>query len=174
MIVGLTGKAGSGKGTIANYLVDKRGFIKMGLADPIKRMLNDRFGWEPSYWEDREWKEAPHECNGYDGGREYFSPRSWAQWLGTEVGRRLDPDIWVRALSVRLAQSSGNVLIPDIRFDNEAVLADRVILVVREAAPPVSKHSSENGVSSRYVDHVVHNNQSRARLYSIIDEVLGL
>lgn len=37
MIVGLSGQAGSGKDTVADFLVEHHGFVKIALADPIKR-----------------------------------------------------------------------------------------------------------------------------------------
>ena len=43
MLIGVCGKAGSGKDTIADYLVKKYNFKKIALADPIKRMVEDVF-----------------------------------------------------------------------------------------------------------------------------------
>lgn len=53
-IVGISGKAGSGKDTVAKYLVDNHGFIAMSLADEMKRFGKRIFGftdnqlWGPS------------------------------------------------------------------------------------------------------------------------------
>ena len=48
MIIGLTGNppAGSGKDTVADYLVKEYGFCKVALADPLKRICADVFGWD--------------------------------------------------------------------------------------------------------------------------------
>ena len=43
MLVGITGKAGSGKDTVGDYLVKSHGFKKIALADPIKRLVKDVF-----------------------------------------------------------------------------------------------------------------------------------
>ena len=45
MIIALTGKKGCGKDTIANYLVEKYGFINYGFADPIKEVGKILFGF---------------------------------------------------------------------------------------------------------------------------------
>src|SRR5574340_974402 len=55
-IVGLMGKAGSGKDTLADYLVECHGFVKMSLADEMKRFAKKVFGftdqqlWGPSQY----------------------------------------------------------------------------------------------------------------------------
>jgi hypothetical protein len=43
-IIGISGFAGSGKDTVANFLLENDGFIKLSLADPIKRFAMDT--WE--------------------------------------------------------------------------------------------------------------------------------
>ena len=43
MIIGITGKAGAGKDTVADYLISHEGFKKIALADPIKRLVKDVF-----------------------------------------------------------------------------------------------------------------------------------
>lgn len=45
MIVGLCGQAGSGKDTIADHLVGKHGFVKVALADEMKRICQRLYGW---------------------------------------------------------------------------------------------------------------------------------
>jgi hypothetical protein len=53
-IIGVSGKAGSGKDTVGKYLVDHHGFIAMSLADEMKRFCKQVFGftddqlWGPS------------------------------------------------------------------------------------------------------------------------------
>jgi dephospho-CoA kinase len=40
MLIGLSGKAGAGKDTVADYLVRCYKFQRMAFADPMKRFLN--------------------------------------------------------------------------------------------------------------------------------------
>lgn len=44
MKVGLAGKMGAGKTTIANLLNEREGFVKLSLAEPIKRIAEVFFG----------------------------------------------------------------------------------------------------------------------------------
>ena len=41
--VGILGKKGSGKDTLADYLVEHNGFIKYSFADPVKNIVNILF-----------------------------------------------------------------------------------------------------------------------------------
>lgn len=164
-IVGITGRAGSGKDTLAAALIDTFGYTRRGLADPIKELLNARFGWSAAQWDDRGWKERPavSTFNLLDEGRHamterYLSPRQLAQWLGTEVGRdTFGEDAWVNALFVWWGKAQRPMLVvPDVRFDNEA-LAIRtrggvILNVVRPGVEAVNDHVSELGVSSSLVD----------------------
>lgn len=172
-LVGLTGKAGAGKTTAADYLTDRYGFYQVSLADPIKELLNNRFGWTPEMWQDRDWKEGEDPDYGVQpmplvecGQRtRYFSPRSWAQWLGTEVGRALYKDVWVDAAiaSAYELYSKGHtrIVIPDVRFDNEAVAVNGesgiVIEMLSDLPTTSSSHASENGVRKDLIEYDVQN-----------------
>lgn len=170
-IVCLSGRAGVGKDTLADHLVDQYGFVKMSLADPIKQLLNQRFGWTMDDWQNRVWKELPQvHVPDMDV---WVSPRQLAQWLGTEVGRHLaGPDVWVKALwkDYCTKHSPRPLVIPDVRFDNEAQffrdLGAKVVLIERSEVEAVAQHVSENGlredlwdfkvVNVAGIDHFIH------------------
>ena len=46
MIVGITGLIGSGKDTVANYLVTQHDFKRLSFASSVKDMLTAVFGWD--------------------------------------------------------------------------------------------------------------------------------
>ena len=54
LILALSGHAGAGKDTVADFLVTHHGFVKIGLADPLKRICKEVFDfsdtqlWGPS------------------------------------------------------------------------------------------------------------------------------
>jgi hypothetical protein len=158
-IVGFTGKAGSGKDTAGMALVRQLGFERFAFADPIKAGLNGMFDFNPSRWQDREWKEAPLPVLG-------ISPRKLAQTLGTEWGRELDTDFWVKVTESLITQSMSNrVVITDVRFDNEALWIRKqggwVIELIRDKAAAVNEHVSEAGINPRHVDfHIVNDFKS--------------
>lgn len=166
-LVGVAGKAGSGKDTAANFLCTRYGFNRYSLSTPIKRAIQNMFDLNPAIWRG-EMKETV-----LDGlGR---SPRELAQTLGTEWGRKcVSPDIWIKFLEMewerlnRLYQGelrAPGLVIPDIRFDNEA---DWIVknggVVVRVDRPArlnargqVNPHSSEEGIDEACIDMVIDN-----------------
>ena len=166
-LIGITGKAGVGKDTLADYLVRQFGYTKYSMAAPLKKLLNDCFGWTDAMWRDREWKERAALQGSVDGYHTQYSPRLLAQWLGTEVGRCIGgEDVWVnmmerewRALNEPNTETFGELprmVVPDVRFDNEArrihLLGGVVLRIVRDGVAVVRPHVSEAGVSDALVN----------------------
>ena len=125
MIVGLVGFIGSGKGTIADLLVERHGFIKESYANSVKDACAIIFGWDRAMLEgdtpeSRAWRETKDEWWSKKLGRE-FSPRLALQLMGTEAGRDVfHPDLWVHTVMRRCSQFPGlNYVIADVRFPNE-------------------------------------------------------
>lgn len=153
MIVGITGKAGAGKDTAADYLVQRHGFVKLSFASALKEGLNAMFGWSMHQWDDRAWKETVIDWIGK-------SPRQLAQTLGTEWGReQVHSSIWVDIAMSRaeiLAQDGYNVVIADVRFDNEAEVIgefmDGVVISVSRYSTEVSLHTSEQPIADHLID----------------------
>jgi hypothetical protein len=112
LILALSGQAQVGKDSTADHLVKNHNFLKISLADPIKRYAMSMF--DLSYdqlWGDLKDKldvRYPRICG--HGHRELkdceicvkqpdcFSPREFVQFLGTEFGRRFYPNIWLDML----------------------------------------------------------------------------
>jgi hypothetical protein len=178
MLVGVTGKAGAGKDTFAKYFIDRHGFVRYGFADPLKRMLETGFDIDPGVWDDHATKEAPIPWLGR-------SPRYLAQTIGTDWGREMvHPDVWL-LLAEQVMIKNPNLIIPDVRFDNEANWIRRhggvvVRVTVRnDWAVDNAGHASEKGVSDAYVNHTILNDgtiedlhKSAARVFSYaLDDV---
>lgn len=107
--------------------------------------------------------------NGWQQGYN-ISPRKAYQFLGTEVLRDYDPDVWVRNIgSVR-----GKVVVSDVRFENEAEYifsnGGVVVEVVNPRLVAEDGHISENvEINATYR---VMNDSTFEYLYTQIDNLI--
>ncbi|WP_269581987.1 deoxynucleotide monophosphate kinase family protein [Roseibium sp. Sym1] len=152
MIVGLSGRMGAGKSTVAGFLVDECGFTRHSMASPLKSMLRCLGLDDRHLYGDM--KTTP--CDVL-GGR---TPRYAMQTLGTEWGRKMiDPDLWMNAWRFTLPE--GDVVCDDIRFPNEVATIRSlggILIRIDRSALEVSSHESETHVFD--VDHVLENDGS--------------
>lgn len=173
MLIGLSGKAGSGKDTVAEYLAKQHEFVPLAFADPVKKGLMAMFGIDKRWFADPELKETDIPEIG-------TSPRILMQTLGTEWGRNLiDEDIWVDAVRRKvLALDSYDVVVTDVRFDNEAALIQELggtlITVVRPETKDVGiyGHSSESGLTSSFGSLILKNVGTKEELFQMVDKLL--
>jgi hypothetical protein len=94
VILGILGQSGAGKDTIADYLVKKYRFVKVALADPLKRVCKEVYGFSDSQlWGPSEMRNSPDFR--YPTGKGYLSPRVALQTLGTEWGRAMYLNTWI-------------------------------------------------------------------------------
>jgi hypothetical protein len=177
-ILGIHGKAGSGKDTIGDYLVDHHSYLKFAFANPLKCMIDTAFG--PIPWNDRRRKEAPLPRIGK-------SPRQLAQTLGTEWGRTLvHPDVWVILMEQSINEvASANwttdagvegIVITDVRFENEAEWIRKrggQVWHLRRDTAGVTDHPSEDGVGVHEGDSVILNRGTIDELYSSVERLLA-
>jgi hypothetical protein len=125
MIIGITGLIGSGKDTIAEYLITKHGFKKLSFAASLKDAVAAVFGWDRSLLEgttkeSREWREEVDQWWAKKLNMPNLTPRWILQYWGTEVCRQgFHNGIWVASLENQLRQTKNDVVITDCRFINE-------------------------------------------------------
>ena len=130
MIIGTIGFIGCGKGTVADILVEKKGFTKLAFADAVKDATAAIFGWprallEGDTEESRNFRETRDEWWSEKTGK-YITPRYMLQLMGTEAGRDVfHPDLWILALEKKLGMYQ-NVVISDVRFPNEIAFIQRM------------------------------------------------
>ena len=123
MIIGICGLIGSGKGTVADILVEQ-GFKKVSFADKLKDGVATVFGWDRAMLEgdtddSREWREKEDTFWTKETGRK-ITPRIVLQEFGTDCMRDGFFDgIWVSLLKKEVLQNPGNYIVPDVRFRNE-------------------------------------------------------
>ena len=176
VIIGIHGKSRSGKSTLAEIIRNRcpSGHI-MYFSDPLKNGFAAMLGL------------SKHACN--HGDREKpltgyrFSIRQALQVFGTEAGRALDPDIWIRRLEERIEDINEPfplVIVPDVRFDNEAAWVRRhgvLLFVHRPETDNLSvgneNHASEKGLLPRKDEIIINNDGNRVELSEKIHSILG-
>ena len=125
MILAITGLIGSGKDTIADYLVTHHGFKRISFAASLKDAVSIIFNWDRELLEgttktSRQWREEVDEWWAKRLGIPQLTPRWVLQYWGTDVLRKhFHSDIWVASVENKLRNSKDNVVITDCRFPNE-------------------------------------------------------
>jgi hypothetical protein len=146
-LIGIAGRAGAGKDEAAKTLVAEYSFVRVALADSIKRICKEVFNfsdeqlWGPSEKRNEADERYPHAFAGSrDKPREWLTPRHALQTLGTEWGRACYENVWIN-YAIRVAdtilsnedfgydpivgvvvghnQNIRGIIIPDVRFPNE-------------------------------------------------------
>jgi len=176
MLVGICGKAGAGKDTVGDYLVEKHGFEKISLAGPIKRLVQDIFVLSDEEVNDRVLREQP--MPDWDG----WSVRRLLQFIGTDMFRKLlFEDIWVRSLWKRVSSDlENNYVVTDVRFPNELehlkngggdnFLSIKVVRDGCDGTVGIQGHESEK--YDLETDMVFENNDSFEDLFAKVDEII--
>jgi hypothetical protein len=125
MIIGICGFIGSGKDTVADYLVNFHEFRRESFANTLKDAVSSVFGWDRTMLEGRtkearEWREQVDPWWAERLAMPTLTPRWVLQYWGTEVCRRgFHDDIWIASLENKLRTSKDSVVISDCRFPNE-------------------------------------------------------
>jgi hypothetical protein len=125
MIIGICGFIGSGKDTIADYLVNLHHFRRESFANTLKDAVAQVFGWDRTMLEGRtkqarEWREQVDPWWSQRLGIPHLTPRYILQQWGTNVLRQnFHDDIWIASLENKLRNSRDDVVISDCRFPNE-------------------------------------------------------
>ena len=125
MIIGVCGFIGSGKDTVADYLVNFHEYRRESFANSLKDAVAQVFGWDRTLLEGRtaqarEWREQVDSWWARRLNMPELTPRLMLQLWGTEVCRLgFHDDIWIASLENKLRNSQDNVVISDCRFPNE-------------------------------------------------------
>jgi hypothetical protein len=171
MIIGLQGYAGSGKSTVAQYLVERHGFarrhIKHTLATMTEVLLDHALSDPERTWDyiDGDLKRTPIPELGNRSATEI------QQFLGTEFGREfIHPDLWLDIWHRWAVAQPEHVVQESVRFANEAERCDVVWEIRREGYGAHNGHVSEGLPCAEPV--ILWNNGSVEDLYAQVDAVL--
>lgn len=195
-VIGLTGRAGAGKDTVAEILKEAYGHVPVAFASVLRAEVAAAFGVDVASLLHRATKELPsaalaiYKCQDkrfveamQQNGLDVFqncSPRQILRWWGTEYRRECHShDYWTERLSdtIETLFRAGvkKIAVTDVRFTNEAhfvrSIGGEVWRIERdEAERQAADHASE--VEQRLIeaDKVIVNNKSLGSLvYEVID-----
>lgn len=152
ILIGMCGKANSGKDTVAHLLPWT---ASIAFADPLYDAISAILDVPVALLKDREFKEATIPWIGK-------SPREMLQTLGTDWGRGMVcSDLWLKIAQRRIESGGNFVVVRDVRFDNEAEMilgmGGEVWRVDRPGAETCVPHASEKGISDEFVTRVIRN-----------------
>lgn len=145
-IIGIVGFMGSGKDTVADYLVNLHQFRRESFANSLKDSVAAVFGWPRDMLEgrtkqSRDWRETVDPWWAARLKKPNLTPRWVLQYWGTEVIRYgFHDDMWVASLENRLLKSTDDVIITDCRFPNEVSAIRKVggkVIRVKRGPEPV-------------------------------------
>jgi len=167
MIIGLAGKKYSGKDT-AGLFFKENGYIRIAFADPLKEICQIAFGLtDEELYHDKEkivdeWQ---------------VSSRKLMQIVGTELFRnelakqlpRIGESIWLRIAEKKIKQAGQNVVITDVRYENEAAMIRRLggkIVYVDRKTDHIDDHTSEKIIE---YDYSIENNGTLDEFYDLLN-----
>jgi hypothetical protein len=171
IVIGLVGYEGAGKSTVAAMLAKRLGGEVLPLATPIKRALAAIGVPEANLYGTQAEKETPLPLL---GGK---SARHAMQTLGTEWGRKLNPDLWVNVWKEETKPKS-IVICDDVRFLSEAKVINQMGgYMVRVCNPNVSKNIRHvSNTEHRLIGcvHEVDNSRGRYALSLEVDKLVDV
>ena len=132
VIIGICGFQGSGKDTVANYLVNHYNFKKLSFASILKDIVSIIFNWDRNMLEGltkeaRLQREIVDEWWSKNLNIPHFTPRYALQYIGTDIFRKhFHNDIWILTLENKIQQYE-NVVISDCRYMNEITLIENTL-----------------------------------------------
>jgi hypothetical protein len=159
--IAIGGRMQAGKTTCAEYLAARYGYTRYALADPIKEIARQEFGW--------------------DGAKDDRG-RRLLQQLGS-AGRAYEPRVWLRRFEDWFSSHSHRpVVVDDLRLVDEAAFFKRrgflTILVVRpghsapDGDPSLCEHPTETEIDSAPLDLVIMNAGTIPELHGNLEHAL--
>ncbi len=174
MIIGLIGKARSGKSTLAAHLVSAHGFVEVSFAAKLKEMVvNELLKFPAPGAEKITYAELYDEfyVNRTPGSR-------WLlQFIGTNIVRQVDPNFWVKQAPLT---HFADVAVSDARFPNECAAIKEaggiIVRVVRESGAGKiehgAAHTSETALDNYAPDYTITAHDGVEGLQGQMDDLL--
>jgi len=173
MIIGICGFIGSGKDTIADYLVNFHEFRRESFANTLKDAVSSVFGWDRTMLEGRtkaarEWREQVDPWWAERLDMPTLTPRWVLQYWGTEVCRKgFHDDIWIASLENKLRSSKDSVVISDCRFPNEILsirnTGGKILWVKRGSLPDWYEYAM---AANQLGSNLAHNELKKLKIHA--------
>jgi len=187
-IIGLSGYKGSGKDTVADYLVENHGYIKVAFADFLKNALKELFNWNDDNFN----QNNKEKIDPYWG----VTPRKMCQEMGTEFLRiycksfiSLDFNLpngdpykstfHIKRINqevIKLLNAKANIIFSDVRFQDELdyikKIGGSIIRISRDSVKDneFSQHVSETNIKElNNVDYDISNHETIPLLFKKIN-----
>lgn len=176
MLIGITGKALSGKDTLANILFRSYSFLPMAFAVPLKQAAAAAYGVNLEHFHTQEGKKMLH-----DVWQE--TNRTLLQDFGEYMCEKYGADFWIRRWLIDYSgfSNTDDIVVSDVRKDIEAQcirdLDGLVIHLERDGAGLSGKealHKTEQGVTKKAGDVVIWNNGTLHDLARQADRAVAL
>ena len=187
MIIGISGKAESGKDTAANMLKILYGNPNISYEDYNNKNYNKFADIEVIHFADILKETAMTMCvlseedvctqHGKKRKIEWLgiTVRELLQKLGTCIRQNIDEDFWVKSLWA-VVDNWNNVIIADVRFPNEVnSIKERGGIVIRlnRNTSKVDNHISETAVDNyKEWDLVIDNNSTKEDLFNTLKKIV--
>ena len=178
-LIGLSGRAGSGKDTVANYMVNNYNYTKLSFGNVLKDVVSCIFGWprhllEGDTKESREFREK--EDKWWSTHLKIkITPRIALQKIGTDVFRmHFHPDIWLLILKKQITKYD-KIVVTDIRFLNEYNMIKNMggtIIKISRNEQIKDTHLSENILDNIQFKYEIDNNGTIKELHQKINNLL--
>ncbi len=175
ILIGVSGRAGSGKSTVATYLQQSQ-FVKIAFADSLKEAAQVLFDFSTEQLYNSDLKHIED----YRWG---VSPRKALQLLGDDFARgMIHPDFWVMKAQHIINQCIGKgrtkLVVEDLRYDNEKAMILRnggyILHIQRDNNPYKisTEHLSEKGITLDHTCTIIDNNTTCEDLFEKVDNYL--
>lgn len=163
-LISLTGYATSGKDTIADILVEKHNYVKLGWSDTLYDILYETNPLIPVDDGHVRLQELIDDV-GWTDAKKNPEVRELLQRLGTEgIRKSLGEESFISATLPKARESmlrGKNVVITNTRFPNEAKAVNSeggiIVKVSRPGVEKVNKHSSDQGLAFDYASLEIEN-----------------
>lgn len=177
MIIGLNGLSGSGKDTVAKYLVDNYGYRRMAFADPLREFL---YHFNPSVRTRegilRPLKEIVETEGWHNAQLVHPEVRKLLQRFATDfVRNKVDSMFWVK-LSMFAIDKNADIVFSDVRFANEADTITKhqgVNLHINSDRAKLFQMNHASEVQVVPYQYQIDNNGSLDDLYSEVDKFMN-